>query len=230
MFTTNPHPNYPTLNALLDKLNDTYFKEPTKAPSLVFIMKGTFHSTCNNNEHFIIKYPMQIIGAGQNKTTIHGGFLIQATKQEGKRVTLNDMTLSHSNAAGLFCQNCLSVLCDSVTITGCDGHGVYAYFCVVRLINSRITKCGRSGICCRDALVELEGSETKVDRNYTCGRGDNYGLYTCAFYGSVPTTSSIHLLFPLTKENVSTNNCNGHNYGGDGRGGIIKTVDTLKSL
>ena len=36
----------------------------------------------------------------------------------------------------------------------------------------------------------------------------------------------IHLLFPLTKESVSTNNHNGQNYGGPA--GIIETVNTFE--
>ena len=35
------------------------------------------------------------------------------------------------------------------------------------------------------------------------------------------TSSTIHLLFPLTKESVSTNNLGGQNYGGNG---TIETV------
>jgi hypothetical protein len=44
------------------------------------------------------------------------------------------------------------------------------------------------------------------------------GLYTC------DTSSIIHLLFPLTKESVSTNNHRGGNYGSCG--GIIAIVDS----
>jgi len=42
-----------------------------------------------------------------------------------------------------------------------------------------------------------------------------YGLFTFT------TSSIIHLLFPLTKESVSTNNNGGQNYGGNG---TIETV------
>jgi hypothetical protein len=51
------------------------------------------------------------------------------------------------------------------------------------------------------------------------GEGVFYGLET------LDTSSIIHLLFPLTKESVSTNNHGGRNYCSGG--GTIKTVDTL---
>ena len=37
---------------------------------------------------------------------------------------------------------------------------------------------------------------------------------------------TIHLLFPLTKESVSTNNHNGRNYGSD-NGGTIETIHSF---
>ena len=90
-----------------------------------------------------------------------------------------------------------------------------------RLINCVITQCGNSGIYCREnALIELEGDQTKVDGNVTSGYSHHYGLHT------IGTSSIIHLLFPLTKESVSTNNNGGRNYGSL-LGGTIETVHTL---
>jgi len=80
-----------------------------------------------------------------------------------------------------------------------------------------ITQCGNSGIyCVGKALIEVEGTQTKVDGNNTSGMSYFYGLTT------YDTSSRIHLLFPLTKESVSTNNHGGQTYGGRG---TIKTVD-----
>ena len=82
-----------------------------------------------------------------------------------------------------------------------------------------ITQCGYSGILSsKNALIEVEGDQTKVDGNVTDGDGYWYGLKTLA------TSSIIHLLFPLTKESVSTNNHNGQNYGGNG------TIETVNSF
>jgi hypothetical protein len=97
-----------------------------------------------------------------------------------------------------------------------------------RLINCVTTQCGHSGIGCGvNALIELEGSQSEVHGNVTCGYSFHYGLCT------YDTSSIVHLLFPLTQESVSTNNHGGNNYGSSpfGNGvGTIKTVNTLETL
>jgi hypothetical protein len=165
---------------------------------------------------------MQIIGAGRDKTFIRGGGLdIQGTKEEGKKVVMKELTMKGSSDFGLFSNNGLSFLCDSMTFTQCSGSGVFASNTKGRLINCVITQCGGSGICCsQNALIELEGSQTKVDGNVTGGNSNWYGLDT------YDTSSIIHLLFPLTKESVSTNNSGGRNYGSL-LSGTIETVHTL---
>ena len=50
---------------------------------------------------------------------------------------------------------------------------------------------------------------------YCVGSSDEYGLHTWT------SSSTIHLVSPLTKESVSINNGGGGNYGGDG---TIKTI------
>ena len=91
-----------------------------------------------------------------------------------------------------------------------------------RLINCVITQCGLSGIASgKNALIELEGDQTKVDGNATGGGSmSRYGYGLCTYDKS----SRIHLLFPLTQESVSTNNNGGGNYGG---GGTLQTVNSF---
>ena len=111
-----------------------------------------------------------------------------------------------------------------MTFTQCCGSGVYAENTKGRFINCVVTQCGCNGIYCdENALIEVEGDQTKVDGNVKSGNSWNYGL------GTHSTSSIIHLLFPLTKESVSTNNHGGHNYGSY-NGGTIKTVNTSKTL
>jgi hypothetical protein len=108
-----------------------------------------------------------------------------------------------------------------MTFTQCGYSGVFAYNTKGRLINCVITQCGMSGIeCDENALIELEGDQTKVDGNVT-GGGGWYGLNTCY------TSSRIHLLFPLTKEFVSTNNGGGGDFS---YRGTIETVNALEAL
>jgi hypothetical protein len=70
-------------------------------------------------------------------------------------------------------------------------------------------------------LIELEGDQTKVDGNNTSGNSNYYGLKT------YDTSSKIHLLFPLTKESVSTNNHGAGNY--DDGPGAIETVASFNN-
>ena len=50
LYTIFPHSNYPTLDGLVDSLNNVYQTNPNKAPKIMFVMKG-------------INYPLIMIGA-----------------------------------------------------------------------------------------------------------------------------------------------------------------------
>ena len=182
---------------------------------LVLINEGTYHL----ERPLTIACPISIHGAGQD-TTILTGYAIEiqyGTKEEKKRVDMQGMTIMESGD-GLYASNGLSFLCKDMTFTQCCCTGVAADNTKGRLINCIITQCGKCGIFCyHNALIELEGDQTKVHGNVTDGYTGS-GLYT------YNTSSIIHLLFPLTKESVSTNNHGGRNSGG---GGTIETVESF---
>jgi hypothetical protein len=207
----------------MNVLNRVYREDPSKAPNIVFIMEGTFHGN-SSSVYVYINYPLRMIGAGQNQTFLDGFncLYIGGTQEEGKRVNMQGFTMKGSSGHGLHNENGLSFLCKDMTFTHCRGSGVIAMNTKGRLINCVITQCLFSGLYCdKNALIELEGDQTKIDGNGTSGymtNGDEYGL--CTLY----TSSTIHLLFPLTKESVSTNNGGSGNYGG---GGTIKTVNSF---
>ena len=235
LWTSFPHPKYPTLNCLIDRLNDVYKINPKQAPTILFVMQGTFHSSNNDDNNalqVVIRYPIKLIGAGQSKTIFCGySFWIGGLQEEGKRVKLKGMTVKGSGWHGLYGNGGLFFLCDSMTFTQCGQSGVYAYNTKGRLRDCMITQCGRSGIISHySALIEMEGNQTKVH-----GNGNGNGTRAHNFHGlyAVDSSSSIHLLSPLTKESVFTikngnsgSNCGGFNYGGDG---IIQTVDSLSN-
>ena len=183
-----------------------------KIVKLVLIKEGTY----DLKEELTITYPISIHGAGQDNTILQRkGIVIQGTKEEKKRVHMQGMTMKGSSQCGLYSKNGLSFLCKDMTFTQCGRTGVWAYNTKGRLINCVTTQCKWSGIICfTNALIELEGDQTKVDGNGTDEY--DYGLFT------YDTSSIIHLLFPLTKEFVSTNNRGGGNYRSDA--GTIETV------
>ena len=229
-WTEYPHTNHASIDSLFNRCKELYDENPRKAPTIFFIkageheVEGYFEDEYDEDErenHLRINYPLKIIGAGRDKTIIHGGFLIQGTQEEGKRVDMQGMTLKASQY-GLCAQNGLSFLCKDMTFTQCGEEGVIALNTKGRLINCVITQCYFSGIYCgEDALIELEGHQTKVDGNGTPGNSCNYGLEAW------DTSSRIHLLFPLTKESVSTNSQGG--WGNHGGAGTIETVDSLSN-
>jgi hypothetical protein len=133
-------------------------------------------------------------------------------------VALSNMTISGASGCGLYADNGLSFLCKDMTFTQCRSYGVAAYNTKGRFVNCVITQCGWSGIhCTSNTLIELEGDQTKVDGNGT--RGNSFGLETSH------RSSKIHLLYPLTKESVSTNNHRGRNY--NSYGNTIETVNSF---
>jgi hypothetical protein len=187
------------------KTNTLYLEEG------VHVVKG---------DYVEIENPIKIIGAGRGKAIVQGGgFRIKGTKEEKKRVNMQGMTMKGASGTGLYARDGLSFSCKDMTFTQCRGCGVFAMNTKGRLINCVITQCGLSGIrSSSNALIELEGDQTKVDGNGTSGNSWAYGLDTSS------TSSTIHLLFPLTKESVSTNNQGGGNYNSSG---TIQTVDFL---
>jgi len=217
LYTTFPHPNYTSFNlaSFMDHLDHRQNLNNT-VPTIIFISKGVhnhIHKNAKASTKYIkIEYPMTIIGAGKDLTIVKGaGFQIFG-KKGGGVVTLKSMTITHTRDDGVYGEDGLSFQCVNMKITHCRYYGVGAYKTSGRLFNCVITKCGLSGVLSSSkALIEIAGSETKVDGNGTKKMTGNYGLHT-----SNTPPGAIHLLLPLTKESVARNNCNGKNWGGSG--------------
>ena len=121
VYTEYPHPNHPSLESLIARCNELHRENPTRAPTILFIQEGV-HEV--EGHYLRIGYPMKIIGAGQEKTIIHGGIKIDGTKEGGKRVGMQGMTMKGSSGHGLDNENGLSFLCKDMTFTQCGGDGV----------------------------------------------------------------------------------------------------------
>ena len=93
---------------------------------------------------------------------------------------------------------------------------------VGRCTNVEVRQCGMSGVSAGSgASITLIGAKTTVHHNCTWGRSGHYGLQV---YGS---SSTIQLVPPLAKEEVSFDNGGGGNWGAEEGAGIkqIKTTD-----
>jgi hypothetical protein len=162
--------------------------------------------------------PMTVSGDGREKTFVEGGgFRIGG--EEDQHCTFIDLTIQKTEESGLDGADGMSFDCRRVKFDKCGQHGVCAEYTKGRLTNCQVTNCKRSGIVSVGSTFEIEGEESRINNN--CRRikdnGCQYGLSASSF-------SIIHLLSPLTKEDVSTNNNGGGNYGGEG------TIETVNSF
>ena len=86
---------------------------------------------------------------------------------------------------------------------------MHAYYADITCDNLQVVGCNNSGVGASDnATITLSGQGTSIQGNGMTGESDDYGLkaYSCISY--------IHLVLPLTKEQISTNNGGGGNWGG----------------
>jgi len=136
---------------------------------------------------------------------------------------LQHLTLSHSEGNGVYGSSSFTM--EDVLVKQCSGDGVMAMYpgVVGRCTNVEVRQCGRSGVLARDgASITLVGAKTKVHHNCTAESSFNYGL-------KVSSSSTIQLVSPLTKEQVSTKNGTSYwqrNWGAVDGGDInqIKTI------
>ena len=135
---------------------------------------------------------------------------------------LQHLTLCQSRNEGVYGQSSFTM--DDVLVEQCDSYGVIAdgTGVVCRCTNVEVRRCGLSGVCAFDgASITLIGAKTTVHHNCTQGGSDEYGLRVFGSY-----SSTIRLVSPLTKEQVSVDNVGGGNCGADDDGDIdqIKTI------
>jgi hypothetical protein len=113
---------------------------------------------------------------------------------------------------------------DDVLVEQCGWSGVCANRTGVvgRCTNVEVRQCGDSGVVAsHGASITLIGAKTTMHHNCTRGDSKDYGLKVSF------SSSTIQLLSPLTKEQVSIDNGGGGNWGAEFDGNInqIKTID-----
>jgi hypothetical protein len=131
---------------------------------------------------------------------------------------LQHLTLRQAKRFGLYGESSFTM--DDVLVEQCKYHGVLASGTGVfgRCSNVEVRQCGMSGVAAfGGAFITLIGAKTAVHHNCTEGRSWNYGLQV---RGS--SSSTIQLVSPLAKEQVSLDNGGGGNWGAEDGGGIIQ--------
>ena len=139
---------------------------------------------------------------------------------------LQHLTLRQATASGV--KGYSSFTMEDVLVEQCrGGSGVVAYGtdAVGRCTDVEVRQCGWSGVVAQSgACITLIGAKTTVHHNcvYLGGDSDDYGLKV---KGS--SSSTIQLVSPLTKEQVSLDNGGGGNWGAASQSADINQIKTI---
>ena len=165
----------------------------------------------NGGGTLVLDKPTKIYGQGRGMTTLVGvGLEIQGNKRDGI-VEIDNLTIKGAKGNGLDANNGMKVIMRGCSIEECQGSGVCAIRAEISCDDLQVVGCGQSGVCtCSDATITLSGQGTSIQGNITSGRSCYYGLEAAQY------TSHIRLVRPLTKDQISTNNGGGGNWGGKG--------------
>ena len=180
----------------------------------IHLLEGTHIVT---GDYVLFEVPMTVSGDGREKTFVEGGGF-EIGGERDQHCTFFDLTIQKTEGCGLQGYKGMSFDCRRVKFDKCGRCGVDACATKGRLTNCQVTNCGGSGVFSAFSTIEIEGEESRINNNCTDGDSDDYGLKAAS------SDSIIHLLSPLTKEDVSTNNSGGGNYGGHG------TIETVNSF
>ena len=138
---------------------------------------------------------------------------------------LQHLTLRQANVGGVVGQSSFTM--EDVLVEQC-GFGVYVTgTVVVRCTNVEVRRCEENGVgASMGASITLIGAKTTVHHNCTKGYSGDYGLKV---KGS-SSTSTIQLVSPLTKWQVSLDNGGGGNWGAKSGADIneIKTISPME--
>ena len=175
-----------------------------------------------------ISSPMNIVGdpdVPKEEIVVVGGIWFK--RGIPKNCHLQQLTLCQSKGHGVLGWSSFTM--EDVIVEKCRFSGVCAIVrgersVVARCTNVEVRKCGWSGVVVEgiveSALITLIGDNTKVHHNGTEGDSHEYGLKV---EGS---SSTIQLVSPLTKEQVSVDNDGGYNWGAIS-GGVINQIKTI---
>ena len=165
----------------------------------------------NGGEDLVLDKPTKISGQGCGNTTLVGfGLKIKGSRSDGF-VEIENLKIKGGKGHGLWAYQGMHVIMRGCTVEECQRSGVLADGADISCDDLQVVGCGWSGVRAWDnATITLSGQGTTIQGNVTKGYYSNrYGL-------KANYSSTIHIVHPLTKKQISTNNGGGGNWGGDG--------------
>lgn len=172
-----------------------------------------------------IRSAINIVGdpsVPKSEIVVVGG--IQCKQGNTGNCHLQHLTLRQAKECGVVGFSSFSM--EDVLVEHCRFSGVYAYGTggVGRCTNVEVRQCGQGGVeADNGGSITLLGAKTMVHHNCTKGRSNDYGLNV---HGS---SSTIQLVSPLTKEQVSLDNGGGGNWGAEWGGDINQIKSMTKA-
>ena len=192
----------------------------------IVLGKGQYLIDRRVREYLQISFAMNIVGdpgVPKEEIVVVGGIWFIEGIQGNCH--LQHLTLRQAKYGGV--NGYSSFTMEDVLVAHCGGSGVAAYGNVYRDVvgtctDVEVRQCEMSGVVASNgASVTLIGAKTTVHHNCTNGNySEEYGLRVSG------SSSTIHLVSPLTKEQVSCDNGGAGNWGAT-EGGDINQIKTM---
>jgi len=201
-WTLFPHPKHSSLTGLFGRFDELSESGSTNIPKLVLIENG-IHDEGGN--YVVINISISIVGESREHCVVIGGLEMRGKKEDD--VNVSDLTLRDSKVHGVWCRGA-SMHLDNVSVENSGDCGVGVNGSKRNTMkNCNVSHSNYDGLAvCNGGLMTVDGNATTIHHNGSNG-GGYHGLYA-------DSSSSIHLVSPLTKEMISTNNHGGQNYFG----------------
>jgi len=237
VYTIFPHPNHPSLNSLMHRLNDMALVEGINVEHLflangVHVIQDEYYEYYRENVNMVcINFPISIIGESREHCIVMGGLFINGKKEDD--VNVSNLTLRtaldreatcvlrHGENApengsgdlngeyGVFGYAGASIHLDNVSVENSAGIGVVVSASKRNTMkNCNVSHSKGSGLCVDcDGVMTISGKDSTIHHNCIGGRSHSHGLCTNDYEAVIHLTSSV------TIETISTNNGGGGNYG-----------------
>jgi len=192
----------------------------------IVVGKGEHYT---DGDYLYISSAMNIVGdpgVARKDIVIMGGIMFEP-EIEGN-CHLEHLTLRQAKSNGVLGESSFTM--EDVLVKQCGRSGVFARGAggVGRCTNVEVRQCGLSGVAALyGASITLIGAKTTVHHNCSGAGSNHYGLKVYGSSFSTKQLSTIQLVFPLTKEQVSRFNGGGGNWGVGADGGDINQIKTI---